>query len=182
MMWIIQQGSAGNARRCHPGRQSLSLFHSGNRAEVFIWRNFQPAYWRPRLEKPRSREPSHPALSYEQGENFTRDLEVRRDLRNPARTVNRVHVQRLLPKHWYELSVWVILVVKKIKCHNVSERDNFSQQVLMFVTIKSSKRSNKPRLFVQDEHFPFAKSRLMVYSYFYFSLCTYFQLSFQSIS
>ena len=38
MMWKIQQGSAGNARRCHPGRQSLSLFHSGNRAEVFIWR------------------------------------------------------------------------------------------------------------------------------------------------
>ena len=74
-------------------------FHPGDGAEVFTWQNFPFRLPRSRSEKPRSREPSHPALSYEQVENFTRDLEVRRDLRNPARTVNRVHVQRLLPKH-----------------------------------------------------------------------------------
>ena len=49
---------------------------------------------RSRLEKPRSREPSQPALLYEQIENFTKDLEVRRDLGNPASLVNRVHVKR----------------------------------------------------------------------------------------
>ena len=37
-----------------------------------------------------SREPCQPALSYEQIENFTKDLEVRRDLGNPASPVNRV--------------------------------------------------------------------------------------------
>ena len=36
------------------------------------------------MEKPRSREPSQPALSYEHIENFTKDLEVRRDLGNRA--------------------------------------------------------------------------------------------------
>ena len=37
--------AAGNARRCHPGRQRSSRFHPGNRAKVmFIWQNFQPAY------------------------------------------------------------------------------------------------------------------------------------------
>ena len=43
---------------------------------------------RSRLEKPRSREPSQPALSYEHIENFTKDLEVRRDLGN------RAHMER----------------------------------------------------------------------------------------
>ena len=37
-----------------------------------------------RLEKPRSREPSQPALSYEHIENFTKDSEARRDLGNRA--------------------------------------------------------------------------------------------------
>ena len=46
-----------------------------------------------RLEKPRSREPSQPALSYEQIENFTKDLEVRRDLGN------RAHVKRPLKQN-----------------------------------------------------------------------------------
>ena len=45
---------------------------------------------RSRLEKPRSREPSQPALSYEHIENFTKDLEVRRDLGN------RAHMKRPL--------------------------------------------------------------------------------------
>ena len=39
---------------------------------------------RSRLEKPRSRERSQPALSYKHIENFTKDLEVRRDLGNRA--------------------------------------------------------------------------------------------------
>ena len=49
---------------------------------------------RSRLEKPRSREPSLPALSYEHIENFTKDLEVRRDLGNRASPVNRAHMKR----------------------------------------------------------------------------------------
>ena len=44
---------------------------------------------RSRLEKPRSREPSQPALSHELIKNFTKDLEVRWDLRNRASPVNR---------------------------------------------------------------------------------------------
>ena len=51
---------------------------------------------RSRLEKPRSREPSQPALSYEHIENFTKDLEVRRDLGNRASPVNRAHMKRPL--------------------------------------------------------------------------------------
>ena len=43
---------------------------------------------RSRMEKPRSREPIQPALSYEHIENFTKDLEIRRDLGN------RAHVKR----------------------------------------------------------------------------------------
>ena len=46
-----------------------------------------------RLEKPRSREPSQPALSDEHIENFTKDLEVRRDLGN------RAHVKRPLKQN-----------------------------------------------------------------------------------
>ena len=49
---------------------------------------------RSRLEKPRSREPSQPALSYEHIENFTKDLEVKRDLGNRASPVNRAHMKR----------------------------------------------------------------------------------------
>ena len=49
---------------------------------------------RSRLEKPRSREPSQPALSYEHIENFTKDIEVRRDLGNRASPVNRAHMKR----------------------------------------------------------------------------------------
>ena len=46
--------------RIHPA------IHPGNRAEVLIRQNFQPA------------------LSYERIENFTKDLEVRQDLGNRA--------------------------------------------------------------------------------------------------
>ena len=80
-MW---ENTAGNSRRCHPDCQNSSCFHPGNRAEVFIWQNFQPAYRDPSRKKPRSRELSQPALSYEHTENFTKDLEVKQDFGNRA--------------------------------------------------------------------------------------------------
>ena len=43
---------------------------------------------------PRSLELSQPALSYEQVENFTKDLEVRRDLEHQASPVNQAHMNR----------------------------------------------------------------------------------------
>ena len=49
---------------------------------------FPARFPRSRLEKPRSRELSQPALSYEHIENFTKDLEVRRDLGNRASRAN----------------------------------------------------------------------------------------------
>ena len=64
----------------------LPAVHPGNRVAKF----------RARLEKPRSREPSQPALSYEHNENFTKDLEVRQDLGNRASRVNRAHMKRPL--------------------------------------------------------------------------------------
>ena len=78
-MWKIQQAMQDDAiRAVHtafiPVRDSLSNFSA-------------------RLEKPRSREPSQPALSYEHIENFTKDLEVRRDLGN------RAHVKRPLKQN-----------------------------------------------------------------------------------
>ena len=43
---------------------------------------------------PRSLELSQPALPYEHVENFTKDLEVRRDLEHQASPVNRAHMKR----------------------------------------------------------------------------------------
>ena len=60
--------------RIHP-----ALIPVLNRAEDVIWQNSQPAYRDPGWKKPRSREPSQPALSYEHIE-----VEVRRDLGNRA--------------------------------------------------------------------------------------------------
>ena len=60
----------------------LRRIHPGKWDEVFIWQNF-PA-----------RLPTQAALSYEHIENFTKDLEVRRDLGNRARPVNRAHMKR----------------------------------------------------------------------------------------
>ena len=37
------ENTAGNARRCHSDRQNSSSFHPSNKAEAFIWQNFQPA-------------------------------------------------------------------------------------------------------------------------------------------
>ena len=76
------QDDAIQTARVHPA------VHPGNRDEVSIWQNFQPAYrdlgFSKTLEKPRSRVPSQPALSYEHIENFTKGLEVRQDLGNRA--------------------------------------------------------------------------------------------------
>ena len=88
MMGIIEQATQDDAIRTTRIRP---VVHPRNRDEMFIWQNFQPAY---RLEKPRSREPSQPALSFELIANFTKDLEVRRDLGNRASPVNRAHMKR----------------------------------------------------------------------------------------
>ena len=60
MMWKIQQA---NARLCNPDRQNSSCFHLGNRAEVFIWKSFQPTYrhpgWKNRDLGNRASPPSH---------------------------------------------------------------------------------------------------------------------------
>ena len=72
MMWKIQQAMQDDAirtARIHPA------VHPGNRDEVFIGQNFQPA------------------LSYEHIENFTKDLEVKRDFGNGASPVNRAHMK-----------------------------------------------------------------------------------------
>ena len=87
--------TAVNARWCHPDRRhNSSGFHPDNRAEVFSWQNFQPAYrdlgWKKRDLGNRAGPPSH----MKKIEIFTKDLEVRRDLGNPASQVNRVHVKR----------------------------------------------------------------------------------------
>ena len=60
----------------------LRRIHPGNRDEVFIWQKFSACL------------PTQAALSYEHIENFTKDLEVRRDLGNSARPVNRAHMKR----------------------------------------------------------------------------------------
>ena len=91
MMWKIQkamQDDAIWAARIHPS----------NRAEVFTWQKFQPAY-RDRGWKNRDlRHPSQPALSYEHIENFTTSLEARRDLGNLA------YVERPLIMSYTELN------------------------------------------------------------------------------
>ena len=92
MMWKIQQAMQDDAIR-------TARIHPGNRDEVFIWQNFQPASRDlGTLEKPRylGNRANPPALSYEHVENFTKDLEVRRDLRNRASPVNRAHMRPLV--------------------------------------------------------------------------------------
>ena len=81
MMWKTQQAMQDDAIRT----ASHSAVHMAK---------FPARLPRSRLEKPRSREPSQPALSYEHMENFTKDLEVRRDLGNRASPVNRAHMKR----------------------------------------------------------------------------------------
>ena len=60
----------------------LRRIHPGNRDEVFIWQKFSACL------------PTQAALSYEHIENFTKDLEVRRDHGSRASPVNRAHMKR----------------------------------------------------------------------------------------
>ena len=64
-----------------------SAIHPGTRDEVFTWQNFQPAY---RDLGNRASLPSHMNTSIE---NFTKELEVRRDLGNQASLVNRAYMR-----------------------------------------------------------------------------------------
>ena len=92
MMWKIQQAKQDDAefiRRIHPAfipvtglKCSYSKF-SSPLTEILVG-------------KTEISESSQPALSYEHIENFTKDLEVRRDLGNRASPVNRTHVKRPL--------------------------------------------------------------------------------------
>ena len=68
-----RRNTAGNGRRCNPGRYNSSRWPSWN---VNIGK-FSAHLLRCRLEKPsQSREPRKPALSYEHIENFANDLEA----------------------------------------------------------------------------------------------------------
>ena len=60
----------------------LRRIHPGNRDVVFIWKNFSSPLT------------DQAALSYEHIENFTKDLEVRRDHGSRASPVNRAHMKR----------------------------------------------------------------------------------------
>ena len=59
----VVENTTGNARRCRIHSKNSSRFHPGNRAEVFIWRSFQPAYrdpgWKNRDIGNRASPPSH---------------------------------------------------------------------------------------------------------------------------
>ena len=68
---------------------------------------------------PRSREPSQPALSCEHIENFTKDLEVRRDLGHRASPVNRAHMSR--PSVSRSVSQSFVKSVSQSVSHSVSQ-------------------------------------------------------------
>ena len=77
MMWKIQQAMEDDAIR-------TARIHPGNRDEVFIWQNFQPAY---------------------------RDLSWKnRDLGNRASPVKRAHMKR--PSVLCAFCLWIILQSK----------------------------------------------------------------------
>lgn len=66
-----------------------------NRAEVFIMAQFsspltQSPRWKTKISET---EPARPLIS-EHIENFTKDVEVRRDLGNRANPANRAHMER----------------------------------------------------------------------------------------
>ena len=74
MMWKAIQGDAIETARIHPA------VHPGNRDDSCS-HGKRDLGW----TEPRSREPSQSALSYKHIKNFTKDLEVRRDIGNRAR-------------------------------------------------------------------------------------------------
>ena len=78
MMWKIQQAMQDDAirtTRIHP------TVHPGNRDEVFIWQNFQPAY------RDLGNRASLPYISYKRIEHLTKDLEVKATSRKPGQPV-----------------------------------------------------------------------------------------------
>ena len=83
------ENTTGNARRCHPDRQNSSRFHpcDGDESSVYMAK-LRISLPRSRLGKLRSREQSQPVLSCDYIDNFTKGLEVGRDLGN------RAHVKR----------------------------------------------------------------------------------------
>ena len=83
MMWKAIQGDAIQTARIHPA------VHPGNRDDSCS-HGKRDLGW----TEPRSREPSQSALSYKHIKNFTKDLEVRRDIGNRASPVNWAHMKR----------------------------------------------------------------------------------------
>ena len=85
--WKMQQVVQVDAIR-------TARIHLGNRAEVFIWQNFRPA-WRDLGCKNRefySR--AGPSSNMSTSKLLQKDFEIRRDLGNRASPVKRVHVKR----------------------------------------------------------------------------------------
>ena len=78
MMWKAIQGDAIQTARIHPA------VHPGNRDDSCS-HGKRDLGWT---------EPSQSALSYKHIKNFTKDLEVRRDIGNRASPVNRAHMKR----------------------------------------------------------------------------------------
>ena len=113
---------------------------SRNEANIAKYKNFDfraACLPRSRLEKLRSRELSQPALSYEAIENFTKDLEVRRDLGTRASPVNQAHVKRSLATE----SVSCFLLIRIARMHMDWNLKKLGQifQVLMLCLQKSPK-------------------------------------------
>ena len=57
------------------------------------------------------------------------------------------------------------LVIIYKKCHKIIEKDNCSQQVLKFVTIKTEQSKEKQALLRRTCQFLFADSRLLVFPF-----------------
>ena len=76
---------------------------------------------------PRSREPSQPALSSEHIENFTKDLEVRRDLGHRASPVNRAYMSRPSVSHLLSRSIKQSVIQSASQSFSQSVRPSFSQ-------------------------------------------------------
>ena len=85
------------------------------------------------LEKPRSRQPSQPALSYEHIQDFTKDLEVRWDLGNRASICEEA--LRTFSKR-KERRFYVDELLTQGKLH----RDHFRKMLRLFVKTKNSKK------------------------------------------
>ena len=77
---------------------NFCVYHSFLTLKLYRWYSYDvenTASNVRRLEKPRSREPSQPALSYEHIENFTKDLEEGRNLGH-CNTMDQFCLQSIL--------------------------------------------------------------------------------------